>query len=125
MKLNIGDQVIFRASAEEQQNALFELIDGASATVTEVDSPIYAPFITFVEIKLDEPVELNGEMIKIVTGLDPDNIQKLDAVSESKLARNKDKKCLKIKKKSDRKLIAELNELAVYKFSDWELTKLL
>ena len=64
MKLNIGDQVIFRASAEEQHNALFELIDGASATVTEVDSPIYAPFITFVEIKLDEPVELNGEMIK-------------------------------------------------------------
>ena len=125
MKLNIGDQVIFRASAEEQQNALFELIHGASATVTEVDSPIYAPFITFVEIKLDEPVELNGEMIKIVTGLDPDNIQKLDAVSESKLARNKDKKSLKIKKKSDRKLIAELNELAVYKFSDWELTKLL
>jgi len=125
MKLNIGDKVIFRASAEEQQNALFELIDGASATVTEVDSPIYAPHIKFVEIKLDEPVELNGEMVKMVNGLDPDNIEKLDAVSESKLVRNKDKMSLKIKKKADHKLIAELNELAVYKFSDWELTKLL
>jgi hypothetical protein len=124
MKLNIGDKVIFRASAEEQQNALFELIDGASATVTEVDSPIYAPHIKFVEIKLDEPVELNGEMVKMVSGLDPDNIEKLDAISEFKLAKHKDKKSLKIKKTTDRRLISELNELAVYKFSDWELTKL-
>jgi hypothetical protein len=45
-------------------------------------------------------------MVKTVSGLDPDNIEKLDTVSESKLAKHKDKKSLKIKKKSDRRLIS-------------------
>lgn len=83
MKLKIGDKVIIRAEAEEMQNALFQEIDGAAATVTEVYQNDYEPGVFRIEVQLESPVEIHGEEIKIVPGLYMDNVEKIERVRES------------------------------------------
>lgn len=84
MKFRIGDRVIVRAEAEEMQNALFQEIDGSTATVSEVYQNAYEPGVFRIEIELDTPIELHGERVKVVPGLYVDNLEKIDRVSENR-----------------------------------------
>jgi len=84
MKFRIGDRVIVRAEAEEMQNALFQEIDGATATVSEVYQHAYEPGVFRIEIELDTPIELHGERIQTVPGLYVDNLEKIDRVNENR-----------------------------------------
>lgn len=84
MKFKIGDKVIVRAEAEEMQNALFQEIDGASATVSEVYRNSYEPNVFRIEVELDQPVNVNGEMIRTVPGLYMDNIERVNRTNESR-----------------------------------------
>ena len=85
MKFKIGDKVIVRAEAEEMQNALFQEIDGASATVSEVYQNSYEPGVFRIEVELDEPVNVHGEMIRTVPGLYMDNIERVNRTNESRV----------------------------------------
>lgn len=74
MKLAIGQRVEIKISAEEMQNDLLSLIDGATATISEIYKNQYEPNVVRIEVELDEPVDLNGERVRVVPGLYEDNI---------------------------------------------------
>lgn len=74
MKLAIGQPVEIKIDVEEMQNELLSLIDGRTAVISEIYKNQYEPNVARIEVELDEPVELNGEMIRVVPGLYEDNI---------------------------------------------------
>lgn len=83
MKLAIGQNVEIKIDVEEMQNELLSMIDGKTATISEIYKNQYEPDVIRIEVELDEPVELNGEMVRVVPGLYEDNIIQND-INESK-----------------------------------------
>ena len=80
-QFGLNDRVMIHTSPEEQQEELFQKIDGATGTVTEIYGVEYQPGVKRFEITLDEPVEVNGVEMPVINGLYADN---LETISGSK-----------------------------------------
>lgn len=66
---------MIKADVEELQNGVIEMVDGTSGTISEIYQNSYEPDVDRFEVELDEPIEYNGERIKVVPGLYEDNIE--------------------------------------------------
>jgi hypothetical protein len=75
MKFSIGDRIMIKADAEELQNGVIEMVDGTTGTISEIYQNSYEPDVDRFEVELDEPIEYNGDRIRIVPGLYSDNIE--------------------------------------------------
>lgn len=78
MKFSIGDKIMIKADVEELQNVVIEMVDGSTGTISEIYRNSYEPDVDRFEVELDQPVEYNGETIRVVPGLYKDNIERLD-----------------------------------------------
>ena len=74
-EFGIGNRIMIHANEEEQQDELFQKIDGATGEVTEIYEVEYQPGVKRVEVTLDKPVEVNGETMQVIDGLYMDNLE--------------------------------------------------
>lgn len=82
MKFSIGDKVMIKADAEELQNQVIEMVDGQIGTISEIYQNSYEPEVDRFEVELEEPIEYNGETLRVVPGLYEDNIDLIDRMRE-------------------------------------------
>ena len=75
MKFSIGDRIMIKADAEELQNGVIEIVDGATGTISEIYQNSYEPDVDRFEVELDEPIDYSGDQLSTVPGLYSDNIE--------------------------------------------------
>jgi hypothetical protein len=86
MKFDIDDKVIVRFSEERKDSdRLFRMADGEFATVVERYTQAHIPNVFFYEVELEQPVEISGERIVLLSGLLEKELEKIEPTDERKI----------------------------------------
>lgn len=82
MRFTIDDRVRLTFSPERLEDELFQEADGLTATVVERYQQSHLPDIDFYEVELDEPIEVNGRRIVVLSGLMREDLEPAEGVDE-------------------------------------------
>lgn len=75
MSFEIGTQVRFTFSVEKLSNPTFQEVDGSIGMITDTYTRDYLPDVTFYEVKLKDPVKVDGVEISEVEGVTDEDLE--------------------------------------------------